>query len=95
MDFFENVVSKAKDVFDVAYKKTEEVVNTGKVKLEIATLENKLAKDFERLGRIYFEQIKEADCDIEVHSLKSAIYEKQEKIANLKEELDNQWAIWK
>ena len=90
MDFFENAVSKAKDVFDVACKKTEEVVNTGKVKLEIATLENKLAKDFETLGRIYFEQIKELDCENDVHSLKCAIYEKQEKIANLKEELDNQ-----
>ncbi len=90
MDFFENAVSKAKDVFDVACKKTEEVVNTGKVKLEIATLENKLSKDFEALGRIYFEQIKETDCVDEVHSLKCAIFEKQEKIANLKEELDNQ-----
>ena len=61
MDFFDNAVSKAKDVFDVACKKTEEVVTTGKQKLDIATLENKMTKDFEALGRIYFEQIKDND----------------------------------
>ncbi|MBQ6847542.1 MAG: hypothetical protein IJO62_01330 [Clostridia bacterium] len=90
MDFFENAVSKAKDVFDVACKKTGEVVNTGKQKLDIATLENKMAKDFERLGRVYFEQIKDADgLDEATAKIKNAILEKQSEINKIKEEMEN------
>ena len=39
MDFFDEAVGKAKDSFDVARKKTGDAVNTGKLKLEIATIE--------------------------------------------------------
>ena len=88
MDFFDNAVSKAKDVFDVACKKTEEVVTTGKQKLDIATLENKITKDFEALGRIYFEQIKDKDdLDYKTANLKAAVLDKQDKIAKIKEEM--------
>ncbi len=88
MEFFENAVSKAKDVFDVACKKTGEVVNTGKLKLDIATIENKMAKDFEKLGRLYFAEIKENDgAEGEALALKNAIVEKQTQIDKIKEEL--------
>ncbi len=90
MDFFENAVSKAKDVFDVACKKTGEAVNLGKQKLDIAALENKIAKDYERLGRIYFEQIKETDdLNEAVAKIKNAILEKQANIEKIKEEMGN------
>lgn len=90
MEFFENAVNKAKDVFDVACKKTGEVVNTGKLKLDIATLENKMAKDFEKLGRIYFDQIKDSDeYDEATLKLKNAIFEKQEIINKIKEEIEH------
>ncbi len=91
MEFFENAVSKAKDVFDVACKKTEEAVNTGKLKLDVATLENKMAKDFENLGRVYFEQIKESDnLNAAALKYKNAILEKQKRINEIKEELKSE-----
>ncbi len=89
MDFLDDAVAKAKDIFDVAYKKTGEAVNTGKLKLEIATLENKMSKDFEALGRIYFDSIEAAeDLDFKTANLKAAVIEKQNKIKAIKEELE-------
>ena len=89
MEFFENAVNKAKDVFDVACKKTGEAVNTGKIKLDIATIENKMSKDFEALGRIYFKEIAETDdLSEEKLKLKNKILEKQAAINKLKEELE-------
>ena len=89
MEFFENAVNKAKDVFDVACKKTGEEVNTGKIKLDIATIENKMSKDFEALGRIYFKEIAETDdLSEEKLKLKNKILEKQAGINKLKEELE-------
>lgn len=89
MEFFENAVNKAKDVFDVACKKTGEAVNTGKIKLDIATIENKMSKDFETLGRIYFKEIAETDdLSEEKLKLKNKILEKQASINKLKEELE-------
>lgn len=88
MEFFENAVNKAKDVFDVVATKTGEVVTTGKQKLDIATLENKLAKDFERLGRAYFETIKDNDdIDDKFANIKESIVEKQTQISKIKEEM--------
>lgn len=88
MEFFENAVNKAKDVFDVVATKTGEVVTTGKQKLDIATLENKLAKDFERLGRAYFETIKDNDdIDDKFANIKESIVEKQTQIFKIKEEM--------
>ena len=37
MDFFDNAIEKAKEVFDVARKKTNDVVSTGKQKFDVAT----------------------------------------------------------
>ena len=89
MDFFENAMNKAKDVFDVACKKTGEVIETGKQKLDIATLENKISKDFEALGRIYFELIKESDdLEFKIANLKASISEKQAQISKIKEEME-------
>ncbi len=88
MEFFENAVNKAKDVFDVVVTKTEEAVTTGKQKLDIATLENKLAKDFERLGRAYFETIKDNDTlEAKFADIKESIVEKQTQISKIKEEM--------
>ena len=88
MDFFDEAVGKAKDIFDVACKKTGEAVNTGKLKLEIATLETKMDKDYEALGKIYYESIKDSD-DLETATAKirDLISEKQSKIEAIKEEL--------
>ncbi len=87
MEFFENAVGKAKDIFDVACKKTEEAVAKGKQNLDIAALENKLAKDYEKLGKLYFGELKDTEVEGEALALKNAITEKLAKIEEIKAEM--------
>lgn len=90
MDFIDNAVTKAKEAIDVACKKTNEVVNTQKQKFDIATLENKRAKDFELLGMIYYESLKECGAeDKKINAIVSEINAKNEKIKKLKEEINS------
>ena len=88
MEFFENAVSKAKEVFDVACKKTGEVVSVQKQKIDIATIENKRNKDFLALGKLYFKNIKDTEIeDEEIASLVASIKEKNEQIKQINEEI--------
>ena len=57
MGFFDETFVKAKDMFDVAAKKTEEVAARGKQKYDIASLKSKLSKNYEALGMIYYNQL--------------------------------------
>ena len=57
MGFFDETWEKAKDVFEVAAKKTEEVAAVGKQKYDIASLKSKLAKNYECLGMICFKNM--------------------------------------
>lgn len=88
MDFFDNAINKAKDVIDTASKKTGEFVNTQKQKFDVSSIENKRAKDFEILGEIYYNKIKDTEIDdSNVAELVAAVTEKNEKIKQLKEEI--------
>lgn len=90
MDFLDNAINKTKEVFDVAYKKTSEVVTVEKQKYNISTLKSKCEKDFADLGKIYFELVKnDTDLSDEVRNLVDAITEKQEEIARINEEIQN------
>ena len=51
---FDNILNKAKDVFETAYKKADDAISVQKQKFDVAGLENKLAKDYEALGRLCF-----------------------------------------
>ena len=53
MEFLNDAVIKAKDVFDVARRKTGEVVTAEKKRFEISLLRSKREKDLAGLGRIY------------------------------------------
>ena len=89
MDFLDNAVNKAKEAIDVACKKTNEVVSTQKQKFDVAAIENKRTKDFEALGKLYFEMIKDTEVDNEnVSKLVNEIKEKNNKINALKEEIN-------
>ncbi len=89
MDFFDNAVNKAKEVFDVAYKKTNEVVQTQKQKFDVSTIENKRNKDFMQLGELYYNQIKDTEIENEkIKDLVEAITEKNMKIDELKQEIN-------
>lgn len=88
MDFFDNAVNKAKEVFDVACKKTNEVVTTQKQKFDIATIENKRNKDFEALGKLYFEAVKDTEIeDTAINMIVTKIKEKNELIKQINEEM--------
>lgn len=90
MEFFDNALDKAKEALDIACKKTNEVVNTQKQKFDIASLENKRGKDFERLGEIYYTLIKDTDIeDTEIKTLVEEINRKNNKISELKEEVNS------
>ena len=90
MDFFDDMVNKAKEAIDVASKKTGEVVNTQKQKFDIASLESKRAKDYAVLGEIYYNKIKDGTVEDEnVSELVLAIKEKSEKIEKLKAEVNS------
>lgn len=61
MGIIEDTAVKAKDAFDVVAKKTGEVWSIQKLKYNIACINSQLSKDFETLGRMYFEQISAED----------------------------------
>ncbi len=90
MSFIDDAINKTKEVFDVACKKTDEVVTTQKQKFCIASLESKREKDFADLGRIYFELAKNnTDLTDEARNLVDAISEKNEEIARLNQDIQN------
>ncbi len=89
MDFFDTALNKAKETLDIVTKKTGEVVTAQKQKFDIASLENKRTKDFEKLGEIYFGLIKDAEIeDGETKALVEAIIKKENEIFQLKDELN-------
>ena len=89
MEIFDDAVSKAKEVFDVARQKTGEVVTAQKQKFDIAALESKRKKDFEQLGMLYFNQVKDQEnLDSAMTDLIVAIKSKDQKIALLQAELN-------
>lgn len=88
MEFLDNAVNKAKEAFDVARKKTGEVVNTEKQKFDVSSLKSKRDKHFCALGKIYFELIKDTEeLEDETKELVIAIKEKNEKIDALNAEI--------
>lgn len=90
MDFLNDTLEKAKDVFDIACKKTGEAVNTQKLKIDIAATEHKRSKDLEQLGILYYKSLKNTEItDNNVKALFDAITEKSEKIARLRQELES------
>lgn len=90
MGFLDDAINKTKEVFDVAYKKTGEVVTIEKQKYNISALKSKREKDYADLGRIYFELVKDStDLNDETRNLVDAIIEKNEEIARLNQDIQN------
>lgn len=88
MAFFDDALSKTKDFFNVAYKKTGEVVNIEKQKFDVASLKSKREKDFAALGEIYYNIAKEQEeVSEDIKLLLDAISEKNEEIDRLNKEI--------
>lgn len=91
MGLFEDAVVKAKDAFDVAAKKTNEVVSIQKLKFKVSQANSDLAKDFETLGRLYYENVKESGEEITQHKeIIELIEAKFAEIEQLEKEIDAQ-----
>ncbi len=90
MDFFDELLDKAKVAFDVAVKATEDVVDTGKQKFNIASLESKISKEYKTLGEAFYNFKKNGEIDdTAVDELIISIDEKLSKIEEIKEEIRN------
>ena len=88
MGFLEDAVSKSKEVFDIACKKTDEILTLEKQKFTLASLKSKREKDFAALGRIYFELVKDdEDAGEDVLNLVDEICAKSEEIEQLEAEI--------
>ncbi len=88
MGKFDEFVNKAKETADVAFKKTGELVNTGKTKLNIATVKNEMEKDFAQLGRILYRDLKDsAENSEEVKRIIEDIKAKETEIERLESEV--------
>ena len=88
MGFLEDAVGKTKEVFDIACKKTDEILTLEKQKFTLASLKSKREKDFAALGRIYFELIKDdEDADEDVLNLVDEICDKSQEIEQLEAEI--------
>lgn len=83
LDFFDETVSRAKEVFDVACQKTGEVVSTEKKRFDISVLRSKNEKDFAALGKIYFEKLKFAEVSGSEAEIVSRISERRDRISEL------------
>lgn len=90
MDFFDNALDKAKEAIDIVSKKTTEVVNTQKQKFDIASLQNKRSKDFQQLGEIYYNLIKDTEIsDIDTKNIVESIMIKNDEISRLEEQINS------
>lgn len=83
MDVFDETMKKAKDIFDTACKKTGEVVNVQKLRLDLSSVENKLNKSYATLGRLQFLKIKDTESLDE--ETKVVVEDIKEKIAEIEE----------
>lgn len=83
MDFLNETLSRAKEVFDVAKQKTTEAVNVGKQKYDIASMENKLSKQYQKLGEVCFKVIK--DDDTQSDEIKTLAGEIKEQLADIEQ----------
>ncbi len=89
MDFFNETFDKAKDLFFVAKQKTEDAVNVGKQKIDIASYENKLTKLYAQLGKNAFEILEKMENPTpQISDILAQIKTNKETLAKLRAELD-------
>ena len=91
MGFIEETAVKAKDAFDVVAKKTNEVISVQKLKYNIANLNSQLSKEYETLGRLYFDTLDNAEEIAEEYKdVKLSIDNLKKQISELENELEKQ-----
>lgn len=88
MGFIEDTIVKAKEVFNMAGKKTSEAIEIQKLKVNAASLNHQIAKDFETLGRLWYDIHKTNSGNTEsLEALCTEIELKLQKLKNLEAEI--------
>ncbi|MDD6283944.1 MAG: hypothetical protein PUB05_01095 [Firmicutes bacterium] len=88
MTTFEDTIYKAKEVIDMAGKKTGELVNIQKLKVNIAGLNSQMANDFEAIGRLCYDNMRSGtDNGDAIAAIAEEIDEKQEQVRQLRERI--------
>ena len=88
MDFFNDLLDKAKVALDVAVKATEDAVDVGKQKISISTLETRISKDYKALGEMYYNFKATGQMDeAAVEAIVASISEKLAQIAEIRDEM--------
>ena len=89
MATFDEVISKAKTVAKTAGKKTSELIEITRLRLDIAEQEREMASIFEGLGRLIYDSKKTGeDPSSLVDECVASIDECQAKINELKRQID-------
>lgn len=86
---FNDAFDKAKFGFEVICKKTEDVVAVSKLKIEQAKVETRLSKNYQRLGKLYYNALthgKDADA-AECEALTELITENRAELRRIKAEI--------
>lgn len=88
MDFFENAISKTREVLEVAKQRTDEAVTVQKMRFKISSLESNRNKDLQRLGFAYYKLLKNTEIeDEEIKALFDSVLEKNKEIKSLKKDI--------
>ena len=86
MGLFEQTTTKAKEIVDIAGKKTGDFIELQKLKINAASLQSAISKEYEALGRIFYENQKNESENLAYGEIISSIDNKLEdlKILNAK-----------
>jgi ribosomal protein L40E len=88
LDSFDKTAKKAKDLFDIACKKTEETLNVQKLKFRLASAERDLTKFYAALGEIRYKELKiEETVSDEASAVINSIEFELKEIEELKKEI--------
>ena len=84
MGVLEDTVVKAKEVIDIAGKKTGEVIAIQKLKVNAAQVNARIAKDYESLGRLAYDAHKTGKAnEMGIEALANAIDAKYEELKEI------------
>ncbi len=87
---FDNILSKARDVFENAYRKADGAFSVQRQKFDVAGLENKLSKDYEALGRLCYEEMEKGafNGNKEFAAVAEKIKAKKTQIEEIKKDIN-------
>lgn len=87
-ELFDDIVEKISDAAEQVGKKTDEMIETQKIKSKIRGLEKYNRRDFRDLGRMIYEKYRAGEVlDGEYLTLCKAVAEREEEIQDYEKEL--------